>query len=198
MIKAVIFDLNGVFVSSRYLSDRFKEDFNVSNEEFLPALKEVMGKVRLPDAPGVFELWQPYFDKWKVDLSPEQFADYWFKAEHEVPEMTAIARQLKEQGTKLFILSNNFVERTNYYEENFPFLVDITDKCYFSWQTGFVKPDERAYQLILDENDLKPEECLYFDDSDRNVEIARALGLQAFKFEGAEKLKEVLKKFELD
>ena len=30
MIKAVIFDLNGVFVSSRYLSDRFKEDFNVS------------------------------------------------------------------------------------------------------------------------------------------------------------------------
>ena len=35
MIKAIIFDLNGVFIKSPKLSDRFKERFNVSENDFL-------------------------------------------------------------------------------------------------------------------------------------------------------------------
>ena len=35
MIKAVIFDLNGIFIQSPKLSDRFK-DFNIDTALFLP------------------------------------------------------------------------------------------------------------------------------------------------------------------
>ena len=103
----------------------------------------------------------------------------------EKDKLITLASQIKKQRAKVFILSN-------LYEDDYAFLDGITDGRYFAGQTGFVKPDERAYRLILDENDIKPEECLYFDDSDGNVEVASGLGIHAFKFEGAEKLKEIL------
>ena len=190
MIKAIIFDLNGVFVQSHKLSDRFQQDFGVAAEEFLPALKDVMARVRQPGAAAMFSYWQPYFAKWQVRFSADEFADYWFHAEQVVPEMVDFAEKLKARGLKIFILSNNLAERAEYYAENFAFLKTLPEKIYYSFETGFIKPDERAYRLILDENGLAPEECLYFDDSDANVAVANGLGLCAWKFEGVEKLKE--------
>ncbi|MBU1029081.1 hypothetical protein KKE28_02665, partial [Patescibacteria group bacterium] len=96
--RAIIFDLNGVFIKSPYLSDRFKEDFGISLDEFLPALKDVMAQVRLPDADSLYSCWQPYFEKWGVDLTEAQLQDYWFGAEKEVPEMTTLTRRLKAAG----------------------------------------------------------------------------------------------------
>lgn len=54
MIKAVIFDLNGVFIQSPKLSDRYKEQFGVPIEEFLPVLNEILNKARLPKAGNSF------------------------------------------------------------------------------------------------------------------------------------------------
>ena len=42
MMKGIIFDLNGVFIQSHKLSDRFKEEFGVQTEVFLSALNDVM------------------------------------------------------------------------------------------------------------------------------------------------------------
>lgn len=189
MIKAIIFDLNGVFVRSRKLSERFQEDFGVGPEEFLPALADVMARVRQPGAAAMFSYWQPYFAKWKVNFSADEFADYWFHAEKAVPEMIELAEEWKARGLKIFILSNNLAERAEYYAENFPFLKTLPVKVYYSFETGFIKPDERAYRLLLEENGLKPEECLYFDDADKNVAVATGLGLRAFRFAGAEMVK---------
>jgi HAD superfamily hydrolase (TIGR01509 family) len=194
MIKAVIFDLNGVFIQSKMLSERFAKDFNIPAEKFLPALKEIMAEVRQPNANGLYSYWQPYFAEWNLTLSEQEFYDYWFKAETDIPEMLAIAQKLKDEGLKIFILSNNLRERTKYYEETFSFLKTLPEKVYYSWQTGFVKPDERAYQLILTENNLRAHECLYFDDSAKNVEVANKLGIKSYKFEELEKLKEQLLK----
>ncbi|KKR07458.1 MAG: HAD-superfamily hydrolase, subfamily IA, variant 3 [Parcubacteria group bacterium GW2011_GWC2_39_14] len=193
MIKAIIFDLNGVFIQSRMLSDRFAEDFKIPSDKFLPALKGIMAQVRLPNANDLYSYWQPYFFDWKINLSKQEFYDYWFKTETDIPEMLELAENMKKQGLKIFILSNNLRERTHFYEETFSFLKTLPEKGYYSWQTGFVKPDERAYKLILEENDLKPEECLYFDDSEKNVEVANSLGIKSYKFENLEKLKEQLR-----
>lgn len=192
MIKAIIFDLNGVFIQSPMLSERFAEDFKIPSEKFLPALKEIMAQVRQPNANGLYSYWKPYFDTRKIPLSEQEFYDYWFKAETDIPAMLEIAENLKEQGLKIFILSNNLRERTKYYEETFAFLKTLPEKIYYSWQTSFVKPDERAYKLILEENNLKPEECIYFDDSEKNVAVANSLDIKSYKFENIEKLKKQL------
>jgi HAD superfamily hydrolase (TIGR01509 family) len=182
MIKAIIFDLNGVFITSPLLSDRFYSDFGIEPEIFLPALKEIMAKVRMPNAGSVYSYWKPYLGKWGVKLSQKEFEKYWFEAEEENGRLVDFAQELKNKGIKLFILSNNLRKRTEYYNAQFPFLTELFDKVYYSWQTGFIKPDERAYQLIFEENSLKPEECLYFDDSEYNVKVAQSLGINAHKF----------------
>ncbi|MCX6713970.1 MAG: HAD family phosphatase [Candidatus Vogelbacteria bacterium] len=192
MIKAVIFDLNGVFVQSPRLSDRYAREFGVPTADFLPALKEVMGKVRRPGAGDSFLYWQPYLEKWGVKFNREEFFKHWFEAEGGNLEMIELAKKLKARGLKLFILSNNFAERSEYYKQNFKFLDELFDKIYYSWQTGFVKSDDRAYKLVLEENNLQPEECLFFDDSESNIEIAKSLGMKAFIFEGKEKTQEII------
>ena len=42
-------------------------------------------------------------------------------------------------------LSNNFKERALYYS-HYPWIHDVVDKTYFSWKTGFIKPDIRAWE----------------------------------------------------
>lgn len=183
MKKAIIFDLNGVFVISPKLSERFESNFNIPLEVFMPALKEVMDKVRMPDAKDVFYYWQPYFKKWGIKFSQQEFEDYCFKAETPDDKLVKLARDLKEKGLKLFILSNNFRGRADYYAKNFSFMDEVFEKVYYSWQTGFTKPDIRAWQLILDENNLEPSDCIYFDDSEKNIEAAKSIGIEAYIFD---------------
>ncbi|NTW62024.1 HAD-IA family hydrolase [Candidatus Saccharibacteria bacterium] len=180
--KALIFDLNGVFVISPKLSERIESDFSVPLDIFLPVLKVVMDHVRQPGAKDVFYYWQPYFQKWGIKFTKDEFAKYCFSAEKPDEELVNLARRLKAKGLKLFVLSNNFRGRTEYYSNNFAFLDEVFDKVYYSWQTGFAKPDTRAWRNILDENNLKAEDCMYFDDSEKNVEAAESIGIESHIF----------------
>ena len=196
MIRAVIFDLNGVFIKSPLLSERFEAEFGIPPEKFLPALREIMEKVRRPDAGDAFRYWEKYLKKeWKLNLSKKQFFDFWFNAEKESKEMIRVARELKAKNIRLFILSNNFMERADYYEDNFRFLDELFDKIYYSWQTGFVKPDTRAFKKVLSDNNLKAKECVYVDNQKGNIDSAKRLGMRTIlftNFKGAEaKLKNI-------
>ncbi len=192
MVKAVIFDLNGVFVQSPKFSDLFSEKFGVPAEVLWPVMKEIMVKVRLPAAGDAFKYWRPHLEKWGVKLSKEEFFDFCFESEKEAPEMTVLARELKERGIKIFILSNNFAERAAYYDKNFPVLREIAENIYYSWQTGFVKPDPEAYKKVLADNGLSADECLYFDDSEENIKSASALGIWSYLFESAEAARKII------
>lgn len=193
MVTSIIFDLNGVFIQSPKLSDRFRADFGVENEEFLPVLKEIMDKVRRPLAGNLYDYWRPYLKKWGVKLSQEEFCAYWFTAEKENKEMTSLVRFLKGKEINLFILSNNFKERAVYYQDNFPWLAKIFHKVYYSWQTGFVKPSAEALKLVLRENKIIPRDCLYFDDSEKNIELAKTFGLRAYIFENRGQVERIIK-----
>lgn len=189
MLKAVIFDLNGVFVKGPKLTERLQKDFRVPEEESLVAFKAVMGKIRLPNAGDVFGYWLPYFQKWGIALSREAFLSYWFGAEEAVSEMFLLAGKLKELGLKIFIFSNNFLERTDYYNRHFPQLEVVADGISYSWQTGLLKTDPRAYQKVLQDNNLKPGDCVFFDDSEENIKVARELGIPSYLFVGVEDTK---------
>jgi HAD superfamily hydrolase (TIGR01509 family) len=160
--------------------------------QFLPALKQVMSFVRKPQAPLAFSFWQTYFQQWNVHLSETEFFDFWFSGEKLVPELVNYAQSLRTRGIKVFILSNNFKERTEFYRKNFPGIFTCIDKAYFSWETGFVKPSLEALNLVLCENNLQPQVCVYFDDSDANVELAKSLGIRAEKWIGVVSAKKVI------
>jgi HAD superfamily hydrolase (TIGR01509 family) len=192
MIKAAIFDLNGIFIQSPKLSDRFAEDFGVPTTVFLSKLSEIMDKVRQPNAGKSFIYWKPVLREWGVNLSEQEFWDYWFKAEIQSEAMIAFSKELRTQGIKVFILSNNFKERAEYYA-HYPWMHDAIDKVYFSWQTGFVKPDPKAWELVLSENNLQPEECVYFDDQEKNLKAAESIGIKSFMFTNEAELERIMR-----
>ncbi|MDQ3075588.1 MAG: HAD-IA family hydrolase [bacterium] len=193
MLKAIILDLNGIFLQSPKLSKRFEQDFNIKEEVFLPALFEIMEKVRKPGALPAFTYWQPYLEKWDLSLSEKDFWDYWFGAEMPSEKMINFARSLKEKGIKVIILSNNFKERAEYYG-SYPWIHDAVDKVYFSWQTGFVKPDIQAWEFVLTDNNLKVEECIYFDDQQKNLDASEKVGIRAYMFTNEKELEEIVNK----
>ena len=158
----------------------------------MPVLKEIMDKVRQPNAGPDFTYWQPYLEKWNVKLSEKEFFDYWFSAEKANEEMLALAKDLKQQGIRLFILSNNFAERAKYYEKTFPWLKELFAKVYYSWQTGFIKPDPRCWQNLLAENNLQPGEYVSFDDLENNIKAAEEFGIKSYLFTDAEDIKNIL------
>jgi putative hydrolase of the HAD superfamily len=194
MLKAVIFDLNGVFITSPKLSDRFEKDFNISSAEFIPGLKTILAEVRKPNAKSVFSYWKPLLKKWDIKMNEREFLDYWFNAEEPSSKMIDLAKDLRKNKIAVISLSNNFRERSEYYL-SFSWMNEAIDRAYFSWQTGFIKPDIRAWQLILSERALKPEECLYFDDKEENCVAAESIGIKAYPFSTPDKAREDIEKY---
>ena len=98
------------------------------------------------------------------------------------PEFIATLRRAQAAGVRLAILSN---ELDLFYGAEFrtklPFLTDfevIVDATY----TQILKPDPRAYHQVLEQLNLKPEQCLFVDDQLRNINGALECGLKTVHF----------------
>lgn len=99
------------------------------------------------------------------------------------PEALAAIARAKKAGRKLAILSN---ELDLFYGAGFrkqlPFMADfdvIVDATY----TKILKPDPRAYQACTDQLGLAAGDCVFVDDQARNIEGAKALGMQCVHFD---------------
>jgi len=180
-IKAAIFDMNGVFIKdSGPLSKRIEKDFNIVSDEIYPLIKIALNQARVPGS-NSRSAWQPVLDR--LNMSYADFFKYWFSGESLNKELLQYAKELKQKGFKIIILSNNFTERTNNYRNLYPELFSEIDEQYFSWETGNVKPNPEAYTQIIDKHDFLPSEYLYFDDNEDNLASAKKLGINTHLYQ---------------
>jgi HAD superfamily hydrolase (TIGR01509 family) len=56
------------------------------------------------------------------------------------------------------------------------------DFGYTSWQLKLRKPDPQIYQAVLTLQNLKPEEVVFIDDTPKNVDSAKSLGIESILF----------------
>ncbi|MDH6266082.1 putative hydrolase of the HAD superfamily [Rhizobium sp. SG_E_25_P2] len=86
-------------------------------------------------------------------------------------------------GLKLAILSN---ELDLFYgvdfRKRFP-LIELFDVIVDATYTQILKPDPRAYELVLAELGLDRENCVFVDDQAKNIEGAVAVGLPHVHFD---------------
>jgi FMN phosphatase YigB (HAD superfamily) len=59
-----------------------------------------------------------------------------------------------------------------------------------------IKPDAAIYEHTLRGLGVKPEETLFVDDREINVQAARELGIRAVRFQSIEQLREELEAME--
>lgn len=65
-------------------------------------------------------------------------------------------------------------------------------RTFLSFETGYIKPDERAFTHVLDETGYAASEILFIDDNPLNISAAAALGLRARLCPGVTALASVL------
>ncbi|WIX80989.1 HAD family phosphatase [Amycolatopsis carbonis] len=100
------------------------------------------------------------------------------------PSSLELLEALSEAGAALALLSNapsSFGKWVR--EQEWAKLFRVT---LFSGDVKLAKPDAEIFRLLLEKLGAKPEECLFFDDRESNVEGARAVGIQAQLWDGAE------------
>lgn len=98
---------------------------------------------------------------------------------------------VKENGFKTYVLSN----ACNRFYGYFPRFYDLNSfqGVVVSSDVKMIKPNPAIYEYILKTYDLKPEECLFIDDVEANVEAAKKAGIKGFLFKNNyEELKESL------
>ena len=94
--------------------------------------------------------------------------------------MQQVVEQLLDRGFRLYVLSNcGYCFRQLQYliphEEQFSgMLVSAEEKL--------LKPDPAIFARFCDKFDVRAEECLFIDDLPRNVEGAKAAGMQGYCF----------------
>jgi putative hydrolase of the HAD superfamily len=67
------------------------------------------------------------------------------------------------------------------------------EEVFTSYELGLAKPDPKIYKILLNKHNLKPEECIFVDNMQRNVEGAENLGMKGITFESFDQLKSELK-----
>lgn len=63
-----------------------------------------------------------------------------------------------------------------------------------SYEVGAMKPDPRIFRWVIERFCIRPEETVFFDDSQTNVEAARALGFRAILVTPGSEFIDLLKK----
>ena len=89
-------------------------------------------------------------------------------------------KDLKTRGYKVYYLSNYSYLAMKANPECLDF-VPLMDGGIFSCDVHVIKPDKRIYELLCEKYDLNPEECVFIDDLERNVEGARKFGIKAIQ-----------------
>lgn len=199
MIKNIIFDVGNVLVE--YNPDGLMRRLGF-DEETLQAVNQAVFQN---------ELWN---ESDRGVLSPEELLEAFIANnpayEKEIrqvidavgdtislmPYTVEWVKGLKERGYHLYILSNYAeytYEKTSHKMEFLPYMNGVV----FSYRCKLIKPEKEIYEYICKTYELKPEESVFLDDREDNVEAARNMGMHGIVFEnyaqGSETLEQLLK-----
>ena len=115
-------------------------------------------------------------------------------AVQEYPYASGLLAQLKDQGYKIYILSNY---GKTFYEEREPYFqfLRYADGQVISYQEKFVKPEPEIYETLLSRYGICPEKAVFFDDLAANLEAAEKFGIHTVQVTGYESIREGLGQF---
>ena len=197
MIKNLIFDVGSVLIGYRW-KEMLTNDFGIEDSH-----AEEIGHRMFEDP-----IWED-FDRGSVDtdelidhycgLYPEDSATIKrmiLEGERMMVRRDTLWKrieELKESGFKIFILSNYSEFLFEKHTEPIPFM-DKLDGMVVSYEVHMLKPEPGIYEHILKKYSLVPEDCLFFDDRQENVDAAIKMGIQSVQVTSEETLVKELEK----
>ncbi len=134
----------------------------ITNDDFA---RHVADRLKLPDAEAA------------VGFMREFYSRDWFN-----PEVAAAARALRG-SYRVAVLSNAWPGQDELVHEHFGVDVHAEFDVYVnSAYVGLRKPDPAIFYLTLERLGVAPQQAIFLDDSLRNVDSARELGIHTVQF----------------
>ncbi|MFC0623899.1 HAD family hydrolase [Kribbella deserti] len=194
-IDTVVFDIGGVLLdwSPNYLYEELIPD-QEQREHFLTNIATPEWNMRQDagrtwaDAVAELSALHPEHAEWI-----SAYDAGWLKMARGLIEDTVeLVEELRQAGIPTYALTNFSAEKWEVALEAFPVLRDF-EGAVVSGVEQTVKPDEKIYRILLERYGLDAARSFYTDDVQRNVDAARAVGLDAELFTGATDLRHHLK-----
>ncbi|MCQ3035172.1 MAG: HAD family phosphatase [Bacilli bacterium] len=203
MIKNVIFDCGGVltncvpfeYVKALGLSKEMEEELSnvIYNSKIweksdygMYKTQEDMIEAFVEENPSYEALIRKFFSPgWMMFYYPFQIGQNFLI-------------KLREEGYKIYILSNYAAEGFAYCENTYDCFKYIDGKV-VSADVGVIKPDPRIYKILLEKYNLNPEECIFLDDRERNCEGARKVGIKSIVYKhNVDEIYKIIKSYDKD
>ena len=192
MIKTIISDLGGVFLNRgiwkfwEYTEKEYGIPQDVSKEAFLKYYKLYFsGKITEE------EFWKDFLIDTKLNEDWHKLREILLNLFEPNKEVVEVYEQLRENGKKLVLLSDQTKEWWPFLNDKFK-IESHFDKTIVSALIGINKPDLKLYEMAVEISKTKPEECLFIDDLKHNLEPAEKMGIKTIFFENPQQLKEKL------
>ncbi len=188
LVKNIIFDLGGVLINIDYKAteNAFKNAGIRNFDELFSQAKQtrlfdnlergLVDEVTFKDGLRLLS---------NVNLSDKAIDDAWNAMLLNFPKHRVDLLQKVRNNYKTFLLSNtnelhipafeNLIEK----EYGIADFSSLFDKLYYSCRVRMRKPDKEIFELVIQENNLNPQETLFIDDSIQHVQGAQNVGLNA-------------------
>ena len=126
----------------------------------------------------------------------EEFKEFMLSESKLLPDTLPwmIEWKRKNENVKIFSINNEPRELNEYRIEKFN-LHNLFDGFISSCEMGMRKPDPGIFKIALGIAQVKPNECIYFDDRIMLVEAAKKVGLNAFHHKTFEATKKIIESF---
>lgn len=201
MIKNVIFDFGGVLIDwnpeyvflKEFRGDRKQMNWffeNICTSEWNEqqdagcSIAEATEE-RVAMFPEYESFIRMYYGRWKEMLG------------YEITGTVALLEKLHNNNdVALYGLTNWSHETFPVALERFGFLQYFQD-IVVSGTEKLIKPDPQIYELLLDRNGLKAEDCIFIDDKEINVTVAQKLNIFGIHFVNANQLEIELTKLNI-
>ena len=194
-IKAVVFDFGGVLIGwdPRNLYTRYFPDEPQAMEDFLAEISFMDWNAQQdkgrPFREGVAllskqfphhaHLINAYQENWKESITGE------------IEGTVKLLTMLKEKGYALYGLTNWSAETFPIVRHEFVFL-ELFDGIILSGEVKLIKPEPEIFELCLQRIGKPADQCLFIDDSETNIDAAKAMGFDTVHFISPEHLKDEL------
>jgi epoxide hydrolase-like predicted phosphatase len=183
-IKAIIFDMGGVFVQTTDKNPRsnLAKKYGLDDEALSllvfqseTAQKATIGEIDENDH------WKFIGDHFGVNpLELANFQEDFWGGDTLDEDLVRFTKTLKEKY-KIGLLSNAWSGARALLTRKFGFL-DLFDVSVFSAEVKMAKPDPKFYFWMLNKLNVKAQEALFVDDYIENITAAKELGFKTVHF----------------
>jgi putative hydrolase of the HAD superfamily len=193
-IKAIIFDWGDVYLDWKHsfwetIAERLDLETELLEKE-IQKYWDLLDTGTIQDA----EFWKKVGIGLKVSIprESEKWIEERFDKDFSVnKDVESVTKKLKNYGYKTALLSNTEKASLDYgkrhgWTKYFDILIASCD-------VGVMKPDQRIFKKALHEIRERPEDCIFIDDNEMHLEVARGIGMKTILFDNRKQKIEYLK-----